>query len=315
MKRVILLLMICLSAACTSPEPPLRVGLLDWPPYGFAKLAERLGYYGEGRIEIVEFQSPAEVVRAYRVGGLDIVAFTADFASALANDADKSLAFLIIDESHGADAAISRAPITDLHDLAGKRVGLESSELGAHMLGRMLDHASLTLDDIDVEFYDIPDQLLAWQNNEVDVMITYEPIRTKLLQAGGQQIFSSAELPGEVVDIFVAREATIQRRLNDFRLFAAGWFRALEYYQQDSQQALTILTEETQLSRTEFVMMLQGVRMIPLEENRRLLGGDNAAFIEALSRFIAAGSAGTAQNARATLPAMLSDIALPLRTD
>lgn len=315
MRLCLAMLLICLLGACSAPEPPLRVGLLDWPPHAMALLANRLGYYDEVQFDFVEFRSSAEVARAYEIGGLDIIALTVDYVVELGGRMPDNRAFLIIDESRGGDAAISREPLGALGELAGKRIGLELSELGAHFLSRLLNHAALTLDDVETVYIDIPDHLVAFANDDADVIITFEPMRSKLLAAGGHELFSSTAIPGEIVDIFMARQSVIARRQADFRVFTGGWFKALDYYRKNRSEAIEILAEETLLPAAELELMLDGVRMIPRAENYRLLAGDNALFIESINRFLQSGTAGLDETVSEALPSIFTDAALPALED
>lgn len=69
------LLAAVLAAGCGQrAEHPLRIGLLVWPAYEVPYLARHLGYYDGLDVQLVEFQSPAEALRAYRSEGIDAVA-------------------------------------------------------------------------------------------------------------------------------------------------------------------------------------------------------------------------------------------------
>jgi len=234
-------LLVAVLAGCTPPDPPLRVGLLEWPPYDILRLARLSGDLPAGQFELVQFRSPAEASRAYAAGGIDIVALPLDYEIRLAEGSDDHRAFIIIDESAGGDAIIGRQPFDSLAGIAGSTIGLESSELGIHMLSRLLDHAGLTAADIDLAFHDYPDQADAWRQGSVDLMITYEPNRSRLLQMGGQVLFSSADIPGEIIDVFIARQSQIEARNADFRRFSRAWFSAVRDWEGDSQSAASRL--------------------------------------------------------------------------
>lgn len=297
--------------ACTAPQTPFRVGLLEWPPYELTRLAAQHDLFGDLEVQFVEFQSPAEAARAYAVGGLDVVALTLDYAIELgARDPDHR-AFLIIDESLGGDAVISRNPLPSLADIAGQRIGVESSELGSHMLSRLLERAGLTLNDVEMIFVDIPDQVRAWNEGAVDIMITYEPMRTLLLERGGHQIFSSAEIPGEIVDIFLARQSSMDAQPSRFRAFARGWFGAIEQWQRDPQAAAEALAPRLQLTPEQFITAIGGVRLISLAENRELLGDNNDAFVASIGRFVETLALGHVSMLPDEIRVLLSDTALP----
>lgn len=270
--------------SCSEPKPPLRVGILAWPPYHFAYLAQILGYY-ETEVELVEFQSPAEVGRAYLSDNLDVVAMTLDYALDFYTKDPTHRVFLIIDESLGGDAVISRDPVTDLSQIAGKRIGLESSALGVHMLYRFLAKAGLQLSDVTLIYFDIPDQLAAYQTQKVDVVITYEPTRTDLLALGGHELFSSREIPGEIIDVFFARDNLLQERNGDLRDFAKGWFKALEHFEQAPEKSAELVASRLGLGTQDFLATFEGVHVTSLAENHAKLGKNNEDFLKSVAEF------------------------------
>ncbi len=303
--------LLALLTACSPPQPPIRVGLLAWPPYELAWLAEKEGYFDPDRVELVEFQSPAEASRAYAVGGLDVVALTLDYVFELHARTSEHRVFLLIDESRGGDVVISRAPMLELARLKGKRIGLESGPLGAHMLYSLLRRAGLAPDDVELLYFDIPDQLEAYASGKVDVMITYEPVRTKLLQRGGHQIFSSREIPGEIIDVFVARESQMRERGDDFRHFTQGWFRALAQLRREPDASAAAMAPRLDMSAPQFLSALAGVEMYSLESNRQLLGASDTGFMDGVRRFATSVNLASGQTVPAQMDRLFSPAVLP----
>lgn len=313
MRKLCLAVLLCAVASCSAPEAPLRVGLLEWPPYGMARVADRLGYYNDGLVEFVEFQSAAEATRAFAAGGLDVVAVSVDDVTELAARNPDYRAFLIIDESAGGDAVISREPLTKLSELAGQRIGLEPSELGAHVLVRLLESAGLTTDDVELVFLDIPEQKQAYADLAIDIVVTSEPARTALLKAGGHQIFSSLDMPGEIIDVFIARDELLTRRRADLREFTKGWFKALDFAAENPAEALTLLSREMRFEPELLQLMMSGVRMISEDENYQILRGNNAAFLDAAGRYYTSHASDENRRLHDNLAKLFTDSALPER--
>ena len=286
MKSIVMTVLACFLVSCTPAEPRLRIGVLEWPPYEILRLAEHLDYLDSARFELVDFASPAEAERAYTVGGIDIVALTLDYLVEMTARDPGHRAFLIIDESAGGDAVVSREPVGHLAELAGKRIGVEASELGAYMLSRMLDKAGLTMADVEVVVLDIPDQVPAWRNGDVDAVVSYEPVRSRLLELGGYEVFSSKEIPGEIVDVFITRHSLIEKRGGDLRDFSRAWFLALRRWEEDPESFARLLAPNLDMSPQGFMVSIQGARLIPLEENRYMLGEGKASFLKNIQHFI-----------------------------
>ncbi|ASM76149.1 hypothetical protein VITFI_CDS0370 [Vitreoscilla filiformis] len=47
----------------------------------------------------------------------------------------------------------------------------------------------------------------AFLRGQVDALVTYEPVRTQLRQTGAVQVFSSADVPGTIIDTLAIRTA------------------------------------------------------------------------------------------------------------
>lgn len=280
--RAVLMLLVLLLGGC-SEEPPLRVGVLVWPPYEMAYLARDLGYFEDARIELVDYESPAVVQRAYREGNIDVVAMTSHYLLDLAQTSDDHRVPLIIDSSHGGDALVVRPDITSLAQLKGARIGVESGSLGAYILLRVLDHAGLTLNDIVRVSADIPVQERMFTSGEVDAVITYDPIRTRLLATGARVLFDSSDIPDEIVDVLIVRENTAEQRSDEVEALVGGWLRALDYFNANQQDAAARMAPREQLTPDELLAALTLVRMPNRAQNVQMLSGADAPFERALA--------------------------------
>lgn len=131
-------------AGCGVPAPrPLRVGTNLWLGYEPAYLARHAGYFSNDEVKLLDFTSSSEVIRAYRNGLIDVAALTGDeILKVCINQPDQRI-ILVCDYSNGADVLLAKPEIATLADLKGRRVGLETTVLGAYMLGRALEAAGL----------------------------------------------------------------------------------------------------------------------------------------------------------------------------
>lgn len=303
-------LVLLLLTACTPPQPPLRVGLLEWPPYEILRLADVLDFFPEDVVEIVEFRSPAEAVRAYMAGGVDIIALNLDVVIELAGRDDDHRVIVVIDESLGGDAVISREPVDDVREIAGRRVGMQAGLLAAHVLTRFLEDAGLAVDDVEIVNIDIPDHEEAFSRGDVDVLITYDPVRSKLLAAGAKQIYSSRQIPGEILDVFVARQSLIEQRTEHMRSFAHGWFLAVQAFLEDPETCAARLAPRFAMAPDEFLATFDDVRLFSLDANHQVLGPDNAPFRATIESFVTSVQAFT-DAAQTDLGTLLTSSLLP----
>lgn len=260
-----------------APEPAVRVGLVVWPGYEPAFLARDLGYLDSTAVELVEFRSPTESLRAYRHGVIDVVATTLDYALELRAHDSTNRVILVLDVSHGGDAIVARREFRSLRELRGSRVGVDASALANYLLSRALEMHGMTLRDVELVPLAVTDQAEALADGDVSAVVTYEPTRTQLTRAGARSLFDSRRIPGELVDVLVARRALVEERPEVLRGLAAAWFRARDYVYNEPIDAARRIAPREAVTPEQFLRSLQGVRLPDRAENRRLLSGEDSA--------------------------------------
>lgn len=287
MGMFLLMLAMLAGAGCTqAPQAPLRVGTHVWPGFEPLYLARDQGYYPPGSVRLVEYPSGSEVIRAFRNGAIDAAALTLDEVLLLAESTPDVSAILVLDVSHGGDAILAQPALTSLRDLKGKRVGLEATALGAFVLTRALQTVNMTPGDVTTVSLEVSEQERAFREGRVDAVVTYEPVRTRLLEAGARQIFDSSMIPGEIVDVLIVRRSLAAKRGAEIRSLIRGWYTALDLTRKDRKRAAALMAQREQLSASEFDQALQGLRFYGIEENRAMLAGPAPALVPAARRLI-----------------------------
>lgn len=274
-RRIALALgMALLIAACSPPQEPVRIGILLWPPYDLARLAQAEDFFGPDRIQLIDYQTPAEVVRAFRNGLIDGFFLTTQFALGDHPGHTDTRIIYIIDQSKGGDSLLVTPEVDSLEQLKGKRIALEASPLGAYMLQRVLDHAGLSRSDVDVQFADTPDHVDAYTRGTVDAVITYEPFGSRVVDAGAHELFSSRDIPNEIVDVLYVSEALIEERGQDLVDFVRGLEQARQLLEARPDHALPIMARRHGMDTATFARTLEGMSLVSLEENLELLSGE-----------------------------------------
>lgn len=306
------LVAVALAIGCmTPPEPTVRVGLAVWPGYEPAFLARELGYIDSTTIELVDFRSPTESLRAYRHGVIDVVATTLDYALELSAHDSTNRVILVLDVSHGGDAIVARREFRSLRELRGSRVGVDASSLANYMLARALEMNGLTLRDVELVPLSITDQAEALADGRVSAVVTHEPTRTQLVRAGARTLFDSRRIPGEMVDVLVARRALVDARPEVLRSLADAWFRARDYLYAEPADAARRVASREAVTPDQFLQSLRGLRLPDAAENRRLLSSQDSALhrvtrqLEAVmhrARLLPAGAHGLAMFDASVLP-------------
>jgi NitT/TauT family transport system substrate-binding protein len=258
-------------AACSQPQPPLRVATIPWIGYQPLFLAQDLGYYPLRTIRLVEFRSNTESLRAIRNRDVEAAALTLDEALLLAAEGHEIAVVLVLDCSAGADALVARPEIGSLGNLAGARVGVESSANGAYVLSRVLHLAHLTPADVRIVPVSSGDQVAAFRAGEVDALVTYEPLRTQLAALGAETLFDSREIPCEIVDVLVVLREALRERKEQIDQLLRGWFAAVEHHAAAPAQAAERLATRLELTPGDYLAAVAGVQLGTRELNCQAL--------------------------------------------
>lgn len=272
-----LLLVLCcvgmLNACTVEDKAPLKLGTTVWPGYEPLYLAREKQFLNNRQVELVEFLSASEVMRAFRNGTIDIAALTLDEALSARQYKPESVVFLATDYSAGGDTVIAQQGISDAHALKGKRIGVENTALGAFMLARFLELSDLTEEDIELHFLEMSEHESAFLNGNVDAVVTYEPVKTHLISQGGRELFNSTVIPREIIDTLVTTPEVLAQSVSEIRGLVSAWEASLAYIRSDRQSALNIMAPRLRISPSELDKALQGVELLNLDDNRALLTG------------------------------------------
>ena len=268
-----LLLALVLMACGPSTRDPLRVATLPWPGYETLHLAQSLEYLNEPDIRLVELVNTSQIASALRNGTVAAATITLDSALTLIHEGVDLNVVLVMDYSLGADAVIARPAITTLQHIRGKRIAVENATVGGVMLDALLTEAALSVTDIQLVSMTVNEHLAAYRRGEVDVVVTFEPVSTVLVDEGGLRLYDSRAIPGRVLDVLVVRKELMNRYRPQLQALLKAHFRALDYLQQSPDDAYARIAPYLGVSAEQVATMMAGIRVPSLGDNHRLLNG------------------------------------------
>jgi NitT/TauT family transport system substrate-binding protein len=267
-------LVLPLLGCMREPETALRIGTNVWIGSEPLYLARELGRLDPATVQLVEYPSASEVLRAFRNQAIDGMVISLDELFGLAVDGFRPRIILVVDVSHGADVVVGRRGMRTMRDLKGKSVAVESSALGAFVLSRALAVNGMQASDVNVVHLESNEQADAFEKGRVDGAVTFDPYRAQFLRAGGNTLFDSTQIPGEIVDLLAVRDTVVARQPNAVQALLAGWFGAIDYMNREPKDAARRMGIRQQTSGEQFLEAQQGLHVPSREENLRMLGGE-----------------------------------------
>jgi NitT/TauT family transport system substrate-binding protein len=281
---LILVLIIGLFACSEERVQPLRVASSPWPGYEPLYLARDLGYLNSKAVKLFELPSSDITMESFRNGSADVATLTLDETLELIHDGTKLRILTVLDISNGGDAVLASSDITSFNDVKGKRISTTNIPLGMYMLSRFLEKAGVSRQDVEVHPMPDTNQLEFYKGGKADIVITYEPVKTKLLEEGMHVIFDSRDIPFEILDLLVVREDVYLTRKNDLCDIGKQWKRSLEYMLEHKQDSSTRISKRMGLHVDRYEEVMSGLIFPGEKEIDELLLGDNSKILLAANK-------------------------------
>lgn len=263
-----------LVGGCGGPTRPLTIASHVWPGYELMFLADHEGWLDTRDLRLLKTGSATDSLTMLTRGDADGAALTLDEVLRLRANGIPLQVVLVFDESAGGDALLVRPAIKSLADLAGRRIGVETSALGSVMLGRILEAAGLDRDAVTIVNTEIDDHLDAWQNSRLDAIVTYEPVLSRLLAMGAVRLFDSRQTPGMILDVLAVKPDVAANHDSALRALIAGHFRALDHLNSNPQDAVYRLAGRLGLDGPEVLAVMRGLELPDLDANRAYFADD-----------------------------------------
>jgi len=246
-----------LNGCSAKPKELKRVSIAfqKWVGYGLFYLGQEKGFFAQEGIELffVDEQLDASRREAFESGILDCEAGTIDLLVSKRSLGAPVVAVLELDRSFGGDAVVVAEDIKRLEDLRGKRVAFSRDDVNETFLSYLFYQQNLTLNDITIVSRRPEEVADAFLRQEADAAVTWEPWVSKALTLPGAHILvSSAQAPEVIVDTFNIREDLLQSNPDLVKGLIRGWFKALEYYQQDPATSSQIIAKYYNLKPEEY---------------------------------------------------------------
>lgn len=267
-------LIVNLTSCVDANQPELKVASNNWLGYQPLYLAEKLGYYKETQIKLIPLPSATEVIHALRTGTIDAAALTLDETLSIIQDGFELNVILIFDISKGADAVVAKNSTTNLHYLKNKEIAYENTAVGGLMLNALLQKTKLKSNDIKTINCNFNEHLTCF--NSVDAVITFEPIKSKLIKEGGHVIFDSSQIPNQIMDVLVIPKNLLSTHAVSIKALIKGYYQARTFMQKQPKKSNALLSKIVNASEENIVTAFQGLKLPTSNESYQFLKQPNS---------------------------------------
>ena len=261
------------SGCDNAPPSLLRIGAHPWIGYELMALARELGHLRADQLRLVDMPTANASLRALAAGTLEGAGLTLDEVLSARARGLMLRVVAVVDVSHGADVLLGAPGLDNLAAVRGRRVGVEQSATGALMLDGALAHAGLTPADVTLVNVSLDQHAKALRTGMVDAVVTFDPVRSQLLADGAKTLFSSAEVPGLIVDVLAVRPEAAQQHPEQLRMLVSGLLAARATLLQDGAKAAALMAPRLNIAPEAVLRAFELLRLPDLATNRRMLQG------------------------------------------
>ncbi|MBS3951780.1 MAG: ABC transporter substrate-binding protein [Methylomicrobium sp.] len=260
---------------------PLSIAAHAWPGYEFMFLAMRENWLDNNQVTLIETRSATDSLQKLKAGLVDGAALTMDEILRARFEGVALSIVSVFNISAGADMLLARPGINSLSDIKAKRIGVEEGSVSSLILHKALQAAGLSSNDIVKVPLTIADHLNAWQNQQVDVIVTYEPVASQLLSDGAVKLFDSRSTPNLIVDALAVRtdRLNVSYRQAIMHLIEAH-FKGLYHLNTNPQDASYRMAKHLNLPPENVLNAYKGLVLPDLKSNHRLLAGNKPVLLE-----------------------------------
>lgn len=245
----------------------VTLGTTSWPTNMFFYLAREKGIFEKNGIDVTiqDFSSTTESTNAFVGGKLDFCTFaSSETISPFIQGGEFSIV-LETDKSNGCEGLVATSDIKSIADLSGKTVATQLYSVDHMFLLTLLDENGMTEKDINIVDMSIQESGNAFIAGQCDAACIWDPYFSQAKDAGGTELFSSADDPDLITDVLGASKSICKDNPEVVTAVVKSFFEAVKYWRENTDEANEIMGKQLGVTADEFAKQVEGL-LIPTEE-------------------------------------------------
>jgi NitT/TauT family transport system substrate-binding protein len=229
--------------APAQPKTEFNIGwsiYAGWMPWPYAQQAGIVKKWADKyglKINIVQVNDYVESVNQYTAGKFDgVTVANMDALTIPAAGGKDTSAIIVGDYSNGNDGIVLKGA-DQLSAIRGRQVYLVELSVSHYLLARGLEKAGLKPTDVKTVNTSDADIVGAFGSPDANAAVAWNPqLSVMKAQAGAKEVFSSAQIPGEILDLLVVDTATLKANPNLGKALAGIWYETVALMQRKDAQ-------------------------------------------------------------------------------
>ncbi|MFT4025586.1 MAG: putative urea ABC transporter substrate-binding protein [Novosphingobium sp.] len=231
------------SNAPTEAKTEFSIGwsiYAGWMPWPYAQQAGIVKKWADKygiKINVVQVNDYVESVNQYTAGKFDgVTVANMDALTIPAAGGKDTSAIIVGDYSNGNDGIVLKGA-DQLSAIKGRQVYLVELSVSHYLLARGLEKAGLKPTDVKTINTSDADIVGAFSSPDANAAVAWNPQLSVIKsQAGAKEVFSSAQIPGEILDLLVVDTATLKANPNLGKALAGIWYETVALMQRQDAQ-------------------------------------------------------------------------------
>lgn len=230
------------------------------------------------QLNVTMLVSDVSVIRMLTNQAASVAFLSLDNALSLNSRTDLDFCIAsVLTSSYGADAVLARPEF--VHEFKQKLatnkpivVGMEDSALSRFVLSRWLQLHGIDEARVQRQIVSPAGQLQAFESQQFDAVISYAPFSKRLEQAGAVTIFTSREIPDEVIDTVIVRQSAWQAHsilLSEY--LTENWDKALTAISNTASPDFATFAQLAELTPTDLQLVLNDIQTYDSKASKRFL--------------------------------------------
>jgi NitT/TauT family transport system substrate-binding protein len=264
-QRIALVVCALMAASCSpssnnaqEPRTEFSIGwsiYAGWMPWPYAQQAGIVKKWADKygvKINFVQVNDYVESVNQYTAGKLDgVTVANMDALTIPAAGGKDTSAIIVGDYSNGNDGIMLKGA-DKLTAIKGRQIYLVELSVSHYLLARGLGSAGMALTDVKTVNTSDADIVGAFATPDVTAAVTWNP-QLSVMKAtpGAKQVFSSADIPGEILDLLVVDTATLKANPNLGKALAGIWYETTALMQRQDAEGKAARAAMAKLAGTK----------------------------------------------------------------
>lgn len=275
LKKLFLSILMLAAGSSTLPaSEPLTIAYSDWPGWIAWDIAVQKGFFKDRGVDVeMKWMEYVPSMDAFAAGQVDGVCVAQVDSLVLSASGTRNLMILLNDYSNGNDKLVAKPGINSVEELKGKKVTAEIGVVSHLLLIKALELNGMSEADVTVINTPNGQAPQVFASGDVEAVTCWQPSSGQALKAvpGSKAVFTSANVPGLIYDALVVSPKSLISRRADWEKVLLAWDDVVAYMRNPAnrEEMLKILGTRVSLSPEEYEPLLDGTRILSLEEGAK----------------------------------------------